>query len=73
MLSWQGFRGVDVGLPTGLLPADWPRAGARRLFAERYDALGPGRRGAHAAARRAISPELAGNGDVSIARADRSQ
>ena len=42
MLSWQGFRGVDVGLPTGLLPADWPRAGARRLFAERYDALGPG-------------------------------
>lgn len=61
MLSWQGFRGVDVGLPTGLLPADWPRAGARRLFAERYDALGRDAEERMRGHIRAISPELAGH------------
>jgi len=41
MLRWQKFRGVDVGLPAELLPAAWPRVATRRLFAERYDMLGP--------------------------------
>jgi phenylacetic acid degradation operon negative regulatory protein len=60
MLSWQGFRGIDVGLPTSLLPGDWPRAEARRLFAERYHALGPSAEGRMSAHIEAISPELAG-------------
>ncbi len=41
MLAWQGVRGVDAGLPARLLPAPWPRVTARRLFAERFDRLGP--------------------------------
>jgi phenylacetic acid degradation operon negative regulatory protein len=41
MLAWQEFRTIDVGLPTELLPAGWPLASTRRLFVERYDALGP--------------------------------
>lgn len=41
MLTWQGFRGVDVGLPVELLPPAWPRIAVRRLFAARYDELGP--------------------------------
>jgi len=59
MLAWQAFRGLDAGLPAELLPAPWPRAATRRLFAERYDELAPG---AEARVREhvaAISPELA--------------
>lgn len=59
MLAWQAFRGLDAGLPAELLPAPWPRAATRRLFAERYDELAPGaeaRMREHVAA---ISPELA--------------
>lgn len=41
MLLWQRFRGIDVGLPREVLPAGWPRVAARRMFARRYDALGP--------------------------------
>ena len=41
MLTWQGFRGVDVGLPIELLPPAWPRVEVRRLLAARYDGLGP--------------------------------
>jgi phenylacetic acid degradation operon negative regulatory protein len=41
MLAWQEFRTIDVGLPAELLPPRWPLASTRRLFAERYDALGP--------------------------------
>jgi phenylacetic acid degradation operon negative regulatory protein len=41
MLAWQEFRTIDVGLPAELLPAEWPLRSTRRLFVERYDALGP--------------------------------
>jgi phenylacetic acid degradation operon negative regulatory protein len=41
MLTWQGFRGVDAGLPIELLPPAWPRFAVRRLLAVRYDELGP--------------------------------
>ncbi len=40
MLTWQGFRGVDVGLPIELLPPGWPRFAVRELFAGHYDDLG---------------------------------
>lgn len=40
-LAWQNFRDVDVGLPSGLLPVDWPRAQCRRGFVERFNRLGP--------------------------------
>jgi phenylacetic acid degradation operon negative regulatory protein len=59
MLAWQGFRGVDVGLPIELLPPAWPRIDVRRLFADRYDQLGPQaeeRMRMHVCA---IAPELA--------------
>lgn len=59
MLSWQGFRGVDVGLPSSLLPPDWPRDEARRLFAERYHALGVRAEERMRQHIGAISPELA--------------
>jgi phenylacetic acid degradation operon negative regulatory protein len=60
MLTWQGFRGVDVGLPVELLPAAWPRGEVRALFAARYDGLGPlaeERMRMHVGA---IEPDLAG-------------
>ncbi|KRE31207.1 PaaX family transcriptional regulator C-terminal domain-containing protein [Agromyces sp. Soil535] len=41
MLAWQEFRTIDVGLPAELLPEEWPQRSTRRLFVERYDALGP--------------------------------
>jgi len=41
MLTWQRFRALDVGLPLEVLPAGWPRAAVRSLFAKRYDELGP--------------------------------
>jgi phenylacetic acid degradation operon negative regulatory protein len=59
MLTWQVFRGVDVGLPIELLPAAWPRVEVRRLLAARYDGLGPlaeKRMRMHVSA---IAPELA--------------
>ena len=66
MLTWQGFRGVDVGLPIELLPPAWPRFDVRSLFAARYDELGlvaEERMRRHISA---IAPELAGA--VSIRR-----
>jgi phenylacetic acid degradation operon negative regulatory protein len=41
MLAWQEFRTIDVGLPAELLPPEWPLRSTRRMFVERYDALGP--------------------------------
>lgn len=38
---WQSFPAMDPDLPDELLPADWPRAQARQLFIDIYDALGP--------------------------------
>lgn len=40
MDAWRGFPALDPDLPDNLLPADWPRALARRLFIEMYDELG---------------------------------
>jgi phenylacetic acid degradation operon negative regulatory protein len=39
--TWRVFPGLDPELPAELLPADWPRAPAREVFVEVYDALGP--------------------------------
>jgi phenylacetic acid degradation operon negative regulatory protein len=41
MARWRTLAGADPYLPGVLLPADWPLAGARRRFADAYDALGP--------------------------------
>jgi phenylacetic acid degradation operon negative regulatory protein len=41
MDAWRSFPALDPDLPEELLPPDWPRAQARRLFIEMYDALGP--------------------------------
>jgi phenylacetic acid degradation operon negative regulatory protein len=41
MNLWQRFPTMDPDLPDELLPPDWPRACARQLFIEMYDALGP--------------------------------
>lgn len=41
MDSWRTLPDADPGLPTGLLPADWPLGAARGLFLEVYDALAP--------------------------------
>lgn len=38
---WRRFPTLDPDLPDVLLPLDWPRAHARQLFVETYDALGP--------------------------------
>ncbi|KQQ08492.1 PaaX family transcriptional regulator C-terminal domain-containing protein [Rathayibacter sp. Leaf296] len=38
---WRGFPTVDPDLPSAALPADWPRAGSRRLFEAVYDAAMP--------------------------------
>jgi phenylacetic acid degradation operon negative regulatory protein len=46
MLGWQAFRELDTGIPSELLPEDWPRIATRRIWAERYNELG-----AHAEAR----------------------
>ncbi|WP_218133617.1 PaaX family transcriptional regulator [Lentzea fradiae] len=39
MDAWNRFPGLDPGLPSVLLPQPWPRARARELFTELYDAL----------------------------------
>lgn len=41
MDTWRRFPAADPDLPDVLLPPDWPRALARQLFIETYDALGP--------------------------------
>lgn len=41
MLDWQSMREIDPSIPVELLPADWPRVGVRRRFAERFNALEP--------------------------------
>jgi phenylacetic acid degradation operon negative regulatory protein len=41
MDTWRTFPHLDPGLPVQLLPADWPRSGARDVFVEIYDILGP--------------------------------
>jgi phenylacetic acid degradation operon negative regulatory protein len=38
---WRSFPTMDPDLPDEILPLDWPRARARQLFIETYDALGP--------------------------------
>lgn len=39
--AWRRFPALDPDLPLALLPERWPRAAARDLFAETFDALGP--------------------------------
>lgn len=39
--EWRRFPNMDPGLPDGAFPDGWPRATARRLFSDLYDALGP--------------------------------
>jgi phenylacetic acid degradation operon negative regulatory protein len=41
MDAWRSFPREDPDLPADFLPADWPRAGARALFVEAYEALAP--------------------------------
>ena len=41
MDAWRTLPDADPGLPTALLPDDWPLAAARALFLEVYDALAP--------------------------------
>ncbi|GGV29622.1 PaaX family transcriptional regulator [Actinomadura cremea] len=38
---WRGLYRRDPGLPSEVLPTDWPRARAHEVFAELYDRLGP--------------------------------
>lgn len=60
MLTWQRFRGLDVGLPREVLPEEWPRVAVRERFARRYDELGPEAEARMRDHVRAISPELVG-------------
>lgn len=39
MDAYRRFSTLDPGLPTALLPADWPRPAARRIFTAVYDGL----------------------------------
>ncbi|WP_435135567.1 PaaX family transcriptional regulator [Actinacidiphila sp. bgisy144] len=39
--AWRVFPGLDPSLPDKLLPPDWPRARARRLFTALHDGLAP--------------------------------
>jgi phenylacetic acid degradation operon negative regulatory protein len=41
MHEWRNFPNLDPDLPPELLPQPWPRAEARRVFAEDYNGLGP--------------------------------
>jgi len=59
MLAWQRFRGLDAGLPLAVLPDGWPRVAVRRMFAQRYDGLGPAAEERMREHIGAISPELA--------------
>ncbi|MGY1714939.1 PaaX family transcriptional regulator C-terminal domain-containing protein [Geodermatophilus sp. SYSU D01106] len=40
-VDWRRFPETDPDMPAELLPADWPRARAQRVFVEIYDRLGP--------------------------------
>lgn len=60
MLTWQRFRSLDVGLPREVLPEGWPRVSVRRLFAQRYDDLGPEAEDRMRVHVGAISPDLVG-------------
>lgn len=39
--QWRRFQETDPDLPEELLPSDWARGGARHVFVEIYDRLGP--------------------------------
>lgn len=39
--EWRRFREIDPDLPAELLPAEWPRERAHRVFRHIYDRLGP--------------------------------
>lgn len=41
MLGWQAFRVLDTGMPSELVPADWPRVATHRAWVRRYNELGP--------------------------------
>jgi phenylacetic acid degradation operon negative regulatory protein len=41
LARWRELVSADPDLPDQLMPADWPRAEARRRFAVLYDGLGP--------------------------------
>jgi phenylacetic acid degradation operon negative regulatory protein len=41
MDTYRRFPGIDPGLPSDHMPAEWPRDEARALFTRAYDALGP--------------------------------
>ena len=41
MDQWRRFPLLDPELPPELMPPHWPRARAREIFADVYDALGP--------------------------------
>lgn len=40
-VDWRHFPETDPDMPAELLPADWPRAAAQRVFVQIYDRLGP--------------------------------
>jgi phenylacetic acid degradation operon negative regulatory protein len=40
-VDWRRFPETDPDLPAELLPADWPREAAQRVFVQIYDRLGP--------------------------------
>jgi len=58
-VDWRRFPESDPDLPAELLPADFPRAGAQRVFAQIYDRLGPLAELRFRQLLGAVSPELA--------------
>ena len=40
-VDWRHFPETDPDLPAELLPRDWPRPEAQRVFVQIYDQLGP--------------------------------
>jgi phenylacetic acid degradation operon negative regulatory protein len=60
MNEWRNFPNLDPDLPPELLPQPWPRAEARRVFAEVYNGLGPLALGRVRHVLAELSPELAG-------------
>jgi phenylacetic acid degradation operon negative regulatory protein len=40
-VDWRHFPETDPDLPAELLPPDWPRPAAQRVFVQIYDQLGP--------------------------------
>jgi phenylacetic acid degradation operon negative regulatory protein len=40
-VDWRRFPETDPDLPADLLPPDWPRESAQRVFVQIYDRLGP--------------------------------